>query len=304
MVERFLPSLRQLVSGVLDSQGYSQSKISAMLGVTQASVSLYLSTDTGKAYTALSSLSVSEAKADQYAAVLAAAITRDAVDGVRTLKDIWTDLLGSGSICPAHRAAYPSLSDCEVCIKEYGQRQGSRSQTISEVSEAVKMLEGSPKFVAVMPEVSVNIACATGEADSPADIVAIPGRIVKVKGRARAMLPPEAGASAHMSRVLLLARGIRPEIRACINLRYDRRMAAAMKRSGLRSILIGKYSFPQSHDPTTEALERRLRSSPGSFDAIIDEGGSGIEPNAYVFAKGAREVARLALKLAASYSAA
>ena len=81
-------------------------------------------------------------------------------------------------------------------------------------------------------------------------------------------------------------------------------MAAAMKRSGLHFITIGKYSFPESHDPTAEAMERKLLSTPGHYDAIVDEGGSGIEPNVYVFAKGAREVASLALKLAAAYSAA
>lgn len=296
--------MRQLVSGVLDSQGFSQSKISTMLGVTQASVSLYLKADTSRAYAALSELSVSRTEADRYAAQLAAAVNRNAVDGVRALNTVWTELLGSGSVCPAHRAAYPYLADCDVCIKEYGQRGGARSLTITEVADAVKMLEDSPKFVAVMPEVSVNIACAAGDATAPADVIAIPGRIIRVKNRAKAMLPPEAGASAHMSRVLLLARSRRPELRACINLRYDEKMERSMKKAGLRALPIGGYSHREAEDPTVEALERRLRSSSGRFDAIVDEGGAGIEPNVYVFAKGAREVAEIALGLARRYSAA
>ncbi|MDE1852911.1 MAG: hypothetical protein KGI38_04080 [Thaumarchaeota archaeon] len=304
MVERFLPSMRQLVSSVLDSQGFSQSKISAMLGVTQASVSLYLKADTSRAYSALSELSVSRTDADRYAVQLAAAVNTNPVGGIRVLNAIWTELLGGGYICPAHRAAYPFLSDCDVCIKEYGQRGGARSQTISEVAQAVKMLEESPKFVTVMPEVSVNIACAAGDATAPADIIAIPGRIVRVKDRAKAMLPPEAGASAHMSRVLLLARSRHPDLRACINLRYDEKMERAMRKAGLRTLTIGKYSHPGAEDPTVEALERRLKPSSGRFDAIVDEGGAGIEPNVYVFAKGAREVAEIALRLARRYSAA
>lgn len=299
----FLPAMRQLVAVQLRSQGMSQSKIASLLGTTQASVSMYLSSNDGKAYRSLSLLSVSRAEADSYSDQLASAAIRGAVHGVRTLNEIWTRLLGEGAVCPAHRDAYPSLSDCDFCVREYGGERGSRSQTIAEVADAVKMLEDSPKFVAVMPEVSVNIACAAGAVATPADVVAVPGRIVRVKDRAKAMLPPEAGASAHMARVLLLARSRRPELRACINLRYDGRMSSVMRKSGLRSLVVGGYSYPDSDDPTVEALGKKLAASKGAFDALADEGGSGIEPNVYLFAEGAREVASLALKLARAYSA-
>ncbi len=303
MVQAFLPSMRQLVAYRLRSMGLSQSRISSALGVTQASVSLYLSSNPRRAYTALSRLSVSREEADRHAAALASAATRGAAEGVEALSNVWGDLLGSGAVCPAHREVYPLLSNCDVCIREYGGRRGVRSQTVSEVTEAVKMLEGSPKFVAVMPEVSVNIACASGDATTPSDVVAIPGRIVKVKDRAKAMLPPEAGASAHMAKVLLLVRTRHPEMRACINLRYDPRMAREMRKAGLRALAIGLHSDHGPEDPTVTAMEKKLKESSEGFDAVVDEGGSGTEPNVYLFAKGAREVAALALKLARAYSA-
>jgi predicted fused transcriptional regulator/phosphomethylpyrimidine kinase/predicted transcriptional regulator len=304
MTQLFLPAMRQLVALRLRSHGLSQNKISTLLGITQASVSFYLSGDTKKAYNALSTLLVSRAEADRYSTELSTAVTQNAVDGVNTLNRIWTVILGSGSACRAHRSLYPSLSECDMCIKEYGEHTGVRSQTISEVAEAVKMLEGSPKFVTVMPEVSVNIACAAGTATTTADIVAIPGRIVRVRDRAKAMLPPEAGASAHMSRVLLLVRNRRHELRACLNLLYDQKMAGVIRRAGLRTLSIGSYSHYGAADPTAEAIEEKLKRAPLSFDAIIDEGRSGIEPNVYLFAKGAREVAEIALRLARAYSAA
>ena len=304
MVQDFLPAMRQLVALRLRAEGLSQNRISSLLGTTQASVSLYLSSEPKKAYSSLSRLSVSQAESDRYSSMFAAAVRNGAVDGVRTLSSIWMDLLGSGSICSAHREMYPSLANCEVCIEEYGRRRGARSQAISEVGEAVKMLEASPTFAVVMPEVSVNVACAAGSATTPADIIAVPGRIVRVRDRAKAMLPPEAGASAHMSKVLLLVRSRQPELRACINILYDRRMAAVVKRAGLRTLTIGNYSHPEASDPTAEALEEMLKSVTRPFDAIIDEGGNGIEPNVYLLGKGAREVAQLALRLARAYSAA
>ena len=172
------------------------------------------------------------------------------------------------------------------------------------MASAVKLLEASPDFVSLMPEVSVNLACAAGDAKSPSEVVAIPGRIVKVKDRARAMLPPEAGASAHMSRMLLLARERMPEHGACINIRYDPKVGALLSKAGLRLLTLGRHPSHEGGDATVDALEKRLRSSSPPFDAVVEEGGSGIEPNVYLFAKGAKEVARAAVRLARAYSAA
>jgi len=272
--------------------------------VTQASVSLYLSSDPGRSYRQLSRFSVSRDQAGRDSAYLADALLRGPVDGVKALNGIWTGLLGAGSVCPAHREMYPNLADCVFCIEEYGHRKGEVTDAIAEVAEAVRLLEASRDFVAVMPEVSVNIACAPGGASTPREVVAIPGRIVRVRDHAKALLPPEPGASAHMSRMLLLARRRMPGLRACINLRYDQVMAGVLSRYGMRILTLARHASEGAEDPTAEALERRLKSSPTPFDALVDEGGSGIEPNLYLFGKGAGEVARLALRLARSYSAA
>jgi predicted fused transcriptional regulator/phosphomethylpyrimidine kinase len=198
---------------------------------------------------------------------------------------------------------YPSLSECDFCISEFGAR-GVISETISDVSAAVRLVEASPDFVAVMPEVSVNLACAAGDAKSPSEVVAIPGRIVKVKERAKAMLPPEAGASAHMSKMLLLARSKMPEHHACINIRYDAKVGALLSRARLPVLTIARHPSSEAGDATVEALERMLKSACRPFDAVVEEGGSGIEPNVYLFAKSAQEVARIAVRIARAYSAA
>ena len=255
MTGLFLPAMRQLVATHLRSKGLSQNRISALMGVTQASVSLYLSSDPKKAYYLLSRLSTSQTQAEKDSALLADAILLDSEEGVRALNEIWTSIVGSGSACAAHRQMYPMLANCEFCMKEYGGRGGAIPETVSEVAEAVRLLERSPDLAAAMPEVSVNLACAAGDAATAAEVVAIPGRIVKVKGRAKAMAHPEAGASDHMSRMLLIARKRRPELRACINLRYDRKMAAVLTRSRLRTLAIVRHPNEEGGDPTAVALE-------------------------------------------------
>lgn len=303
MMRFFLPAMRQLVTLKLRARGLSQNTISMLLGITQASVSTYLSSDKKRAYETLSRLSVGAPDADTYAEQLAAAVAKNAPQGVSALNSIWANVIGSGGACQLHREMYPSLSDCDFCITEYGTRS-SRQMAISEVAEAVRLIEGSPTFVKVMPEVSVNIACATEGAKSAADVVAVPGRIVKVRDRARALLPPEAGASDHMARVLLLVMSKVPEYRACINLRYDPKMSRSVTKEGLRLLSLGGRSRSGSQDPTYEALSAALKDSQGRFDAIVDLGGGGIEPNLYLFGKGAKAVASHAIRLARFYSAA
>ena len=304
MAGSFLPAMRRLVAAQLRKKGLSQTKISSLLGVTQASVSLYLGSDLDRAYGALARFSVTRGQAERDSEALADALQKNPLDGVTTLNGIWTGLLGSGGVCPAHRDMYPSLGECDFCIKEYGSRKGKISETVSEVSAAVRLLEASEDFVAVMPEVSVNLACVAGDATSPSEVVAVPGRIVKVKERAKAMLPPEAGASAHMSRMLLLARSKMPEHRACINIRYDKRLDALLSRAGLRLLTIRGHPSRGVKDATVDALGKKLMSQPSPFDAVVDEGGSGIEPNVYLFARGAQEVVRIAIRIAKAYSAA
>jgi len=298
MITKLLPSLRSLVSRRLRSEGFSQSRISSMLGVTQASVSLYLSGHPERSYSNLSDLSLGREAADRYVALLAEDLKRNTLDSVETLSSLWADMLGKGLVCPAHRRLYPSLAQCDVCVRLFRPARQETSEDIEQVAKAVRMIEGSSTFVSVMPEVSVNIACVHGESTSPEDVVAIPGRIVRVKNSAKAMFPPEFGASRHMAKMLILVRRRMPKYHAAINLIYSPSVARVLRNLGLRTIQIGG-SYPHgSEDPTVEALTSRLLQSKERFDAVVDSGGRGIEPILYLFGESATDVASLAIKIA------
>ncbi len=304
MTERFLPSLRLLVAKELRRQGSSQGRIAAALGVTQASVSIYLASAPQRAYSSLEALHVARDEADRYVALLAEDAKRNPAYAVETLGRIWTALLGRGLACDAHRETHPSLADCDYCLRAFGDRGGRGKDAISEVADAVKAIEASPTFVAVMPEVSVNLACLSGNSDSPEDVVAVPGRIVRVRNSARAMRQPEFGASGHMAQVLLMVRKRQRNCRAAINLRYDKKMTRVLKKMGLRIMEIGDYSDLAGGDPTIDALRRRLAETRIQFEGVADHGGRGIEPNVYLFGRDATGVARLAIRASELYSAA
>jgi len=304
MTGEFLPSVRLLTAKKLRGQGLSQGRISTALGVTQASVSLYLASSPEKAYSSLEAFHVTREEADRYVTLLAEDARRHASYAVETLGRIWTSLLGRGSACDAHRQEHPALADCDYCMRAFGAQRERNGEVIVEVSKAVKAIEASTTFVAAMPEVSVNLACVSGDSDLAEDVVAVPGRIVRVRNSAWAIRQPEFGAAGHMARMLLLVRTRKKNCRAVVNLRYDSRMARVLKRLGLRTLEIGDYSETKGGDPTMDALRTRLAETRGGFDAIVDSGGRGIEPNVYFLGKGAVEAAQLAIRASELYSAA
>jgi len=304
MVDTFLPSMRALVARRLDKDGLSQGRIAGLLGLTQASVSSYLSAPASKHAQALSSFGVSAEDAETYAALLAEDLKTNPTHAVATLYSIWNRLLGAGDACSLHRSGHPFLATCDLCMKVFGPERGREEAAVRHVEGAVASIEGSSLFVHVMPEVSVNLAYAPPGASAPDDVVAIPGRIVRVRGQARTFMRPEHGASAHLAAVLLEVEKSAPSLRAAMNLRYDARMERVLAKLKVRRLTIGREYPPGGEDKVVGALRSRLDATRvGDFEAVVDLGGEGLEPSLYLFAADASDVVARALEIAKAYLA-
>jgi len=305
MVDSFLPSMRALVARRLKKDGLSQGKIASLLGLTQASVSSYLSTSSAKQAAALSALGVTAEEAETYAALLAEDLKNNPTYAVATLYSIWSRLIGGGDACALHRSEYPFLATCEVCMKVFGPERGHSGGAVEHVESALRSIEGSSLFVRVMPEISVNVAYAPEGARSVEDVVAIPGRIVRVRGQARSFMRPEYGASTHLAAILLEVEHRHPALHAAMNLRYDDRMSRVLGKLRVKQLTMGRSYPADAEDKVLGALRARL-SAPGGageFEAVVDLGGEGVEPSLYLFAADAIEVVRASLEIARAYTA-
>jgi XRE family transcriptional regulator, thiamine biosynthesis regulator len=304
MVDSFLPSMRALVARRLKEDGLSQGKIASLLGLTQASVSSYLSTLPGKQATTLSGFGVTSEEAERYAALLAEDLKSNPTYAVATLYSIWSRIIGGGGACGLHRGEYPFLATCEVCMKVFGPEKGHAEGAVEHVEGALRSIEGSSLFVRVMPEISVNVAYAPEGAKTAEDVVAIPGRIVRVRGQARAFMRPEYGASTHLAAILLEVERRHPALRAAINLRYDERMSKVLARLRVKHLTIGREYPRGSPDKVLGALRARLSAAGGAgeFEAVVDLGGEGVEPSLYLFAEDAAKVVGKSLALARAYA--
>lgn len=317
MMNDFLPNMRAMVSHDLYERGESQRKISQLLGITQARVSYYLRRRKAQFSSELSSkFGISAVDLQNYSKLLAEDVERSRTDGIFTLYSIWKNLLFNGIMCATHQKESDVPADCSVCMQIFKPVLGKEAtgaivsedtEIIRDITRGVSLLESSVYFPNIMPEVSVNIAMSRAVPKTISDVAAVPGRVNKIHGRAKAFVMPEFGSSRHMSKVLLLANSKEAEFRAVMNISYDESISEVLDRLGIPK----RYTiFPKAQrafsdeDPVIRRLAqlRLIHEENSSTIAVVDRGSEGVEPMTYLLGSSASNLAQTALKIAREYS--
>ena len=330
MISEFLPNMRGLVSHELNERQESQRRIAALLGITQARVSYYLKIKKSRFISELSSkFGLSQSEVQSYGRVLAEDVRRSEVDGIFTLYSIWRNLLFTGAACSMHQGNMGVSTECSVCMelhKPAHEGDGSagekneNNRILREVSEATALIESSASFPIIMPEVSVNIAMSRKSPKSSNDVAAIPGRINRIHGRAKALMLPEFGSSRHMSNVLIILNSKVENVNSVMNLKYDAIVDKVIQRIGIpriftqvspaeRRVASSRLEFskanPYFDDPvigrlSMTVLPEQVISAENPF-AVVDRGSEGVEPMTYLVGRKATDIAQAALRIAHDY---
>ncbi len=131
---------------------------------------------------------------------------------------------------------------------------------LGNIVAAVKLLEESKTFVAILPEVRSNLAMALPDASGPEQVAAIPGRITAVFGKPQAVGYPAFGASRNVARLLLRVMKLEPSIRAAIEIKYYPDVVEIAEKMGMAIV------WADAEDETVlgmdpEAAQRRGRGT-------------------------------------------
>ena len=179
--------------------------------------------------------------------------------------------------------------------------KSERAEVIEQVETAAKMIEENPRFLPYTAEVGTQIAMALPFPRGRMDVAAIEGRIVKIRGKLKAVGPARFGASRHIANIILTAMRYDPEIRAAMNLHYNPRLVEAFKRIGCKIA-----EFDRSREPAeikhvegkslSWGTEEAIRTIGEVPDIIYDRGEVGKEPMIRVLGRDALEVVNKALK--------
>ncbi len=271
VAEELMPYLRARVAEGLYRAGMKQSGIAEYLGITQAMVSKYLA---GKYKRPPDEVAERlDSIAEEIVKVVLFGGEREEVIALTTRRLF--ELFQSGFLCRFY-SAYSGVSE-ELCRSMFSV-QRDRGEVLEVLNLALGELERIGSFPSLIPEVRSNFAYALPSPRGPEDVAAVPGRITTAKGRVFA-LPPEFGASSFTAGILVELGKLAPGIRSVLNVRYGDDVEGAMTKAGFKVARVRSGGLPER-----EAV--KLIASPfktEAYDAVIDEGGLGVEPVVYIF---------------------
>jgi predicted fused transcriptional regulator/phosphomethylpyrimidine kinase len=279
-VEVVVTPLKGLVAHQLAERGYSQSRIGQLLGISQPAVSSYLKNP--KSLYEEKLLKVLERQELQrLLRTLTTLVEYASVEEfLRYVNNYSVGLLSSLRLCPLHRSAYPELSNCDICrdLQVY-------TETAKRVEMAFDLLKKCRDCYRLVPKVLMNIVEL-----GPEGGVGYPGRIYVEGAQIMARGRPRPGASRFLTNLVSEVNKLHPEIKAVANVAHVARDCAGEVFSVAE---VGPSNSEEEIVANVTAAFQR-----GIYDVVYDVGGSGIEPNAYIFGVDAVDVATKVIELA------
>jgi len=298
IVKMYLPRLRRLVAREL-SERYklTQEEVAQTLGLTQASVSKYLSN---------MKLRETDASFEDIAKNLARSIVFSNISPKEIILELCKSCfsLREGSfVCREHKRILPLGDECSVCteLRNLDSMEISeRTYVLSNMERAVSLLENSENFSIIMPELRVNLAMAVSDANDVMEVAGIPGRIVLVRGKPKAVERPAFNVSHHIALVLLTIMKFDSNKRAVMNTRYNEEINRACQELNFSVSEFNRENAPKEIiDIETWGMTSAIEMVNGIVpDCISDIGAFGIEPCMYITGNDAEDVVRKALDIA------
>lgn len=293
----YLPLLRSMLAKKLHEAGMSQMQIAESMDITQAAVSKYLnqSTESHPLGGAIGNL------VSNLASIITSRNSRSDIL-VREVCATCMSLRIGSELCSIHRASVSSLDEvnCDICSELIGGNDSylsSRTETLSDIREALRFLSESKVFGLLVPQVRANIVACDDKAESISDVIGVPGRITLVDGRARSLIGPKFGASTHTASLLLKMRKSWNQIRSCLCISGQSRIVESAKSQGIHIIsLINPESNPDGIAIAAKQVKAKIDSR--KMIGIHVPGGIGLEPILYVFGPKATVLARQAERIA------
>ncbi len=296
----FLRVVRTSVAHALSEDGLSQIEIASNMNITQAAVSKYLSQPVIK--TRLAS------EIEILTNTLTEIIRSGDTNTSKLVREICSTCMRSrlgSTLCEIHQEKVPSLKEvnCQVCAQLLGGSDddlSERAVVISDMVDALRIIETSESFVEIVPQVRANLVACNKTANSTEDVAGVPGRITIIDGRARALVSPQFGTSHHTAELLLDAKDTWTKIRSCLCVSGRETVVKFAKKIGFKVVSL--------HDPesTAKKIIKALKSVekiPGTrttYPAIHIPGGIGVEPILYLFGPNARELSVRCVNLSES----
>ena len=182
----------------------------------------------------------------------------------------------------------------------------SRHQEVLHCSAELKRALGTLKDDAIghlIPEVQSNLGYALPLASGPHDVVAFPGRIIRINKGITAVADPLPGASRHIAQIILTVMKYRGDLRSAMNIRYSPEIIRKCRALRLRLGIFDRVDEPATVKATegtslSWGIDRLISKKGIVPDIIYDLGDTGKEPMVRVIGINPMDVAETVLAIA------
>lgn len=270
----------------------SQNRIAMLLGVTQPAVKQYLDESEEENYKKLQKLGLERKEVDEIVSDIVDILNKnDVKSAMYYITDVGLKYLSELKFCKFHKELDRYIpQDCDICRYIYRQSEEERMEV------ALSMLQNE-SVTPLIPEVLSNLAFAKKNPKDIHDILAVEGRITKVKGLPTPASEPAWGGSKHLATILLKVTEKDPSVRSVMNIKYDKGIDKAIKSLGMRTAYVG----PSDENDDESIANMIYAVFSGDQDCIVHLGGKGIEPVVYVLGKDPVEVVKKVIEIARKY---
>lgn len=181
-------------------------------------------------------------------------------------------------------------------------RQHEALHCSEELKRALRLLQDGA-IGHLIPEVQSNLGYALSLAAAPEDVLAFPGRIIRLNRGIAAVADPMPGASRHIARIILTAMKYQSGMRSAMNIRYSPEIIRKCRALRLRVASFDRADEPEAVKKTEGSSLSwgvdHLISTQGVIpDIIYDLGDRGKEPMVRVIGINPVDVAGKVLKIA------
>lgn len=260
--KKILPILRGIIVHELKNRGFSQYRISQILGITQPQVNKYLSKPINYYYSEASNLGFNTDYLSYLVSLVVNTIVNGYINKYIILINSILHKLATDYICRTHR---------ELCI---GDRLAD--PYIEFYREWLDRIVSIDNIVLLIPEVGSNIVYSPHRPSDCLDIIGLTGRLVRAGTSVRVAGEPMYGGSRHLARTLILASKYNDKVRIAMNIIRVKNID--IMKSTYRITYCGPHD---SIENFWRNIEEKLVEKP---DILVDEGGFGLEPVTYIYA--------------------
>jgi len=308
VTQTLLPLVRGLVAQELIQQ-MTQQEVAEKMGLSQPTISSYLKSlkriqeEGEEEY--LENESIKQLVKDIIQEILN---EKSSEDVIRSICSTCVSLRIGGLTCRKHISTFSGVdAGCQGCLPLVEKTIiDNRRIIIDELKEVAKLIEKDEEFVKLIPQVFMNVCQCISNPITVDDVAAFPGRITKIRGKTRALLPPEFGVSEHMAKLLIRVNQQNPKVCSTICTIYNTKIITILSERDIPILKFSNEGFLETFvlDDLTkpiasEKINTQIRNiTKNDLFAVINDGGVGIEPITYLFASNSLDLIKFSSELA------